>query len=117
MNHSATVGLVEAIADFCTNLQYLVTGKGASPQAVSEGFALQKLHDQKIDAVVLADVVKGADVGIVQRRDGLRLALEALPGFRVVRKVSWQDFDRYRAVQASIAGAINLSHSASAEGR
>ena len=39
--------------------------------------AFEVFHHQEVDALVAADVVQGADVRMVQRRDGARLALEA----------------------------------------
>ena len=45
--------------------------------AVLQRHAVQKLHGDERLAVLLADVVDRADVGMVQRGGGLRLALEA----------------------------------------
>src|SRR5262249_2932358 len=74
------------------------------------------LHDQKADIVVLTDVVHGADVRMIQRRDRARLALEAAPQVGVFRERLWQNLDSDDAVEARISGAIDLAHTASAEG-
>lgn len=66
--------------------------------------------------VSLADVVEGADVAVVQRRDGLRFALKALPRLWIRRQPACQHFDRDDAIEARVASAIHLSHSASADG-
>ena len=50
--------------------------------ARGQGFAFQVLHHEIIDGVLPANIVNGADVRVVQRRDGARLPLEALPSFR-----------------------------------
>ena len=47
-------------------------------QPLGQRVALQVLHDQEVDPVLGADIVKGADVRVVQAGDGLRLALEPL---------------------------------------
>src|SRR5215469_6381542 len=48
---------------------------------------------------------------MIQRRDGARLALEALGEFAL------GDLQRDDAVQARIAGLVNLAHPARADGR
>ena len=53
---------------------------------VLEGLAFEQLHDDEVLALVLADVVDRADVGVVQGRRGPRLAPEALDGARVLRR-------------------------------
>ena len=45
---------------------------------LGEGFALQIRHDDEVRAVGVADVVDAADVRMVERRDGSRLAVEPL---------------------------------------
>ena len=46
-------------------------------QPVGERLAFEVLHHQVVDAVLLADVVDGADVGMVQGGGGAGLTLEA----------------------------------------
>ena len=62
-------------------------GIGAFGQAVSQRLTFQVLHDQVVDAILVADVVQRADVGMVQGRNRARFPVEALPGLRVFRKV------------------------------
>jgi len=38
-------------------------------------------HDQVVDAVLLSDVVQGADVGVVETGDGSCFSLKAFPQF------------------------------------
>src|SRR5579862_5577127 len=62
-----------------------------------------------------ADVVNRANVWMIQRRSGARLALEASPrGIR--RKPLGQDFNGDVAIQPRVAGAIHLAHTALADG-
>ena len=44
---------------------------------VSHSFAFQVFHDQEMDSILLADVVQGADVRMVQAGDGSGFALES----------------------------------------
>src|SRR5262249_16434803 len=59
--------------------------------------------------VVRTDIVKGADVRVVQRSDSLSFADEA------VGKTALQDLDRDGSIEASIAGLVDLSHAAFAD--
>ncbi len=69
-------------------------------------FALDVLHHQ----VIRADVVQRANVGMIQRGDGPRLLLEALGELFV------GDFDGYNAVQPRVAGLVDDTHPARADG-
>jgi len=60
-------------------------------------------------------VVQRADVRVVQRRNGLRFALEALAP-RWIRRELWrQDLDGDRPVEPGVARPIHLAHPALAE--
>ena len=49
---------------------------------------VEKLHDEKRAAVLLADIVDRADVGVVQRRCRSRLAAESCQRFGIPRELS-----------------------------
>jgi hypothetical protein len=63
-----------------------------------QGLTLQKLHHQIIGAILRADVIEMADVGMVQRRDGASLAFHALFQLRRRRKMRSQNFYRHGAI-------------------
>src|SRR5262249_2178441 len=67
--------------------------------------AFDILHDE----IVLADIMQRADVRMIQARDGLRLALEAL--------AEWpcDDLDRDGSVEPRIGGPVDSAHAASAD--
>jgi hypothetical protein len=50
-----------------------------------------------------------------QRRDRLRLALEAHARLRVARHALGEDFHRHVAVEARVARAVDVAHSARAD--
>ena len=64
---------------------------------------------------MIAEVVDGEDVGMGERRHGLRLALEADARLAVVGEVRWQYFDRDFTLEARVACAIHFAHPACAE--
>ena len=68
--------------------------------------ALDELHHQVAAAFVLTDIEERADVGMVQGRDGVRLAFEPL-GERTLQRL-----DRDVPIETDIVSAIDIAHSA-----
>ena len=60
--------------------------------------------------VIRTDIVNLAGVRMIQRRNGLRLALEALA------EPSSRDFDRHVALQTRASGSVYFAHSTRADG-
>ena len=90
----------------------LAKPKSISFGTVSEGLAFQVLQHQEGDAVLRTNIVKSADVGMIQRRNRAGFALEALPGLGILREMRRENLDRNRAVQPPIERAIDLAHAA-----
>ena len=76
---------------------------------------VEELHDEERAAVLLADIVDGADVGVVQRRCGARLAAESGQGLGIFREVRRQELQRDEALQPRILGFVHDAHSAAAQ--
>src|SRR5580700_12091676 len=93
MHNSTPVRLVECLGDLYSNLQRLLQRKRSPSQAVGQRFAFQVLHDEKIDAVLRADVVQGANMRVIQRRNRLRLALHALSEIGIRGEMGRQNLD------------------------
>ncbi len=100
MGDALAMSRVQRIQDLPRILHRLVCR-----QRPLEGCAVDEFHHQ----VVGADVVKLADVGMIQRRDGAGLALEAGTEF------SLGDLQRDVAVQPDIAGLPDPAHAALAD--
>ncbi len=77
MDNAALMRPFEALADREAILEHLIQRQRTSRQPIGQGLAVETLHHEKIDAVLVADVVERADVRVVQRRDRPRFALEA----------------------------------------
>lgn len=74
------------------------------------------LHYQVAHAILLADIVERADMGMIQAGNRFGFTLETLPAFGVGNPVGRQDFDRDGPVQAGIAGFVHFAHAAGAKG-
>ena len=77
---------------------------------------MQVLHHEELEAVIVTDVVDGADVRMGEAGDDAGLALEAAAGFVAGHFTFGQDLESDGATQAGIAGAIDLTHAAGADG-
>ena len=77
--------------------------------------AVQQLHHDEMLALVLADVVDRADVRVVERRGGARLAPEAFERLAVVRADPRAGTSARRAAEAGIFGAVDDAHAAAAD--
>jgi hypothetical protein len=80
-----------------------------------ETSALEALHHDERLPLVLADVVDGADVGVVQGRGGSFLALESLSGPRFVESPFGEELQRHRAAQPRVLGRVDNPHASTAQ--
>ena len=81
MDDTGSVSLVEGIRDLDPVPKRLIEEERTFREPVSQRLAFQVLHHQEVGTVLAADVVQGADVWMVQRRDGSGLTLESLQLF------------------------------------
>ena len=88
---------------------------GRSVDPMLQRHAVQKLHGDEGLPVLLANVIDGADVGVVQSGCGLGFALEAGEGLRVVGNSFGQELQRDEAMQAHVFSLVDHPHSATAE--
>jgi hypothetical protein len=117
MHHAALVRSLQPLANLNPIFQHQFGWKRALRQAFGQRLAFQELHDQEVDAILMADVVQGANVGMVQGRYSAGLAIETLLGVWIIRKMTRQDFYCDRAIKASVLRSIYLAHTAGAERR
>ncbi len=73
------------------------------------------LHRNEVNAVDLADVVDGDDVGMVQRRSRFRFLHEAMLAFGVGNPLRGQHFDGDKAVKVSVPRLVDNAHSSLAQ--
>ena len=115
MDHTALMRLLQALADLDAVLQHLIGRQRPFHEAIAQGLAFEVFHDQEIRPVLVADVMKGADVRVVQGRNRAGFALQALLCLEIGRKMRRQDLHRHGAIQTRVARAINLTHPARAQ--
>src|SRR6185295_7946967 len=114
MDDAGPMGSVQGASDLNRVLERLIEREGSLLQLLLERIALQILHNEERCAVLLADVVQWTDVGVIELRDRAGLAIEAFAKLRVARELGREDLDRHGAIQACVAGFVDLSHPPSA---
>src|SRR5208337_3397478 len=80
-----------------------------------KGSSIQEFHHEEGAAVLLADVINGADVGVIQGGSGPRLPLETCERLRVVSDFVRQKLQGHEPVQSDVLGLVNHAHSATTQ--
>ena len=89
----------------------------AAGEPLFEGFAVEELHHEVRGALVIANVMECADIGMRQLRDRARFAIEAFAELRIGGEHGWEHLDRDGAIQAGVACLVDLAHPAGAQRR
>ena len=112
VHDAPAVRLVEGVGDLDRVPERPVQRHRAPGQPLLQRLALQVLHHQVVDAVVLPDVEDRTDVRVAQGGQRLRFALEPLLQRGIARGAGPQDLDRHGPVEARVVRAIDLAHAA-----
>ena len=108
---------LETLGDLDEERQRLLEGNGAALDAIGECRALDHLHGQEVRRVGLLEAVDGGDVGMVERRQHPRFALEAGQPLGIGGDVLRQRLDRDVAPELGVARAIDHTHPSRTQGR
>ena len=115
MDDPLAMRLVERVGDLGGDRQRLVERERPVLEPRGQRLALEMRHDQVVGAIDAADVVDAADVGMIQRSDSSCLAFEAGSQIRIVSDFTRQNLDRHRAIEAGVAGFVDLAHATRAK--
>ena len=105
---------VERAGDLDRVAQHLLRREGPFSQAIGQRLAIQELHHQVINAVLLADIEEATDVRMGKARDNARFPLEPLPPCGILRDGIEQDLDRDDPFEPRVPGPVHVSHPAGA---
>ncbi len=115
MHDPLTVGSRQRVSHLHDDLERLGRGQPLPLEPGRQRLPLDVLHDDEASVTVGADLVDGADVGMIERGGGARLAQERLAGLVVVQSPRGEQLDRDRAIQVEVVGQIDLAHAADAQ--
>jgi len=109
------VGCIQGVGDLNPQLQHFLGLEGPAGEPVFQGLAFQKLHNQEGSSLMVADVVDGADVGMVQGRRGAGLPLEAIQCLLVFGILLRQELQGDVAAESGVLGLVDHTHAAGPE--
>ena len=115
MNDSFGMSSIEGVSDFDADIEQTFEFHRPIADAVLQGNALEKFHGDEGFVVVVADVVNGADVRMVQCGCGLGFALKAREDLRIAGDIFGQELQRHEAVQAAVFRLVDNAHTAAPE--
>ena len=98
--------------DLPCDQQRVVHGNWAARDPLRQVLAVDEFHHEGERAAGAFESVDGGDVGMVQRGERSRFALEACDPLRILGEPIGQHFDCDRSVQAGVDGAIDGAHAA-----
>src|SRR5580700_6931088 len=97
MNDAASVGRVEGIGNLDAQGQDGLQVHGTAADQVLERGAVEELHDEEGAALFFADVVDGADVGMIQGGGGFGFAAKTLECLAVLREIVGKELEGDKA--------------------
>ncbi len=106
---------VERVGDLHAEVEQGVHRQRPVRQPALQRRPVEQLHDQERQVAVMADVVERADVRMVERRGGARLALEALERRGILRELGREELDGDLAAETRVLGAVDDTHPAFAD--
>ena len=116
VNDACAVRGIQRIGDLDAERQHRVHLQPAMPgDCLLQRGALQILHGDEGAAVLLADVMNGADVGMIQGGRGSSLALEPAQRLPVASQFVRQELQRDEAMEPRVLRFVHHAHSAAAK--
>ena len=115
MDDALVVGGGQRVGDGDAVVKDLRQGKTVGRQDLVQALAFDQFHGEKAHTCVFLHGIERDDVWMVQARDRLRFALEALEAGGVGGHVGVKNLEGHVAIEARVAGAVHLAHSAFAQ--
>src|SRR5580692_10571303 len=114
MHNSAGMSRIESIRNLNPQLEQLRNLQRTPLNHVLQGPAVQILHGNKRFAILLPNVIDGANVRMVESRSRLRLALKAAKSLRILGDVVGQELESNKTMQPNVLGLIDNTHATAA---
>src|ERR1022692_1022103 len=115
MNDPLGMGRVQSISDVDGDVEELLDVDWPIVDQVLESPSFEKLHYEECPTVLFADVIDDADVGMVQRGGGTRLAAKPFESLGIAFDILREELECDQAAKADVLGLIHHAHSAAAD--
>src|SRR5260370_17584299 len=117
VDDALSVCRIERVGDFHGEFEKFVDGNRPPGDSFTQCLPCQQFHYDEGLPIVLADVVDGAYVRMIQRRSGASFRLEAAKALAIGAVKSGENVDGTGPVETSGARTIYLAHAARAQRR
>ena len=110
MHDPFRVSGVEGVRDFDGKREHNFQIQRTTGNAVLERHAVQEFHGDECLSILLADVVNGADVWMIEGGRRLSLALETPERLRIASYLIGKEFEGDESSESSVFRFINHAH-------
>jgi hypothetical protein len=115
VNNACRVSRVESVSDFDCLCEKLLNFRRTPADSMLQRHAIEKLHGDERMTGMFADLIDGADVGMIQRGRRARFTAKALQGLGVLLQMIGQEFQGHEAAQFDILSFVDHTHAPTAE--
>jgi hypothetical protein len=115
MDDVARMRRVERIGDLNSELDQTVDRQRTIVDFALQGSSFEQLEDEERPALIVSDFMDRADVRMVQRRRGARLAEEPIDRLTIGGLGTSQEFESDLPAEREVFAQVDLSHSATAQ--
>jgi hypothetical protein len=109
------VSCVEGIGNFNAQGNYRVQVHRPAQNGVLQGHSVEELHDDEAQAVLLANIVNRANVGMVESGCSTGLAFESFQRMGVVGYLLGQKLESHEATQPRVLSLVDHTHATAAK--
>ena len=85
------------------------------PDPVLEGLPFEILHRNEGLAFIFADLINGANMGMVESRGGARFTLKAFQSLAVLGEMFGQELQGDESAELGVFGLVDYTHTTAAE--
>src|SRR5690242_5430528 len=110
MNDAFIVSGGKRLGNRCSEVQNSIDRETLFGDQPLKRLALDQLHSEEVDAVYFFERVNSYYVGMVERSEHARLALETSKPLGVAHESRRQNFDGYAATKLGVAAPIDIAH-------
>ena len=110
------VGGVQRVRNLSREVQHQTKRERPAVHVLLERLALEQLHGDELRALELVDLVDRADVRVIERRGGARLAQKPIGGLLIADAIGRQKLERHEARELDVLGLVDDAHAARADG-
>ena len=115
MDDASGVCDIERVGDLNPKFKNLLDGERPAMDMLTESFTVNKFHGDERMVILFANVINGADAGVIESGSGVRFTAETLQSLGILLHVIGEKFQGHEAIKAGVQSLVDDTHSASTE--